>query len=107
MLLMGQNAMSIIYVGLYKPMKRRNENYLELYNEYIIGYCTIILIAFTQFVYDPYSKFFAGWISVVFFLMLIVVNVFSMMFTTCHSLNVVRRKYYKRLQFYIDQRKLE
>ena len=88
----------MIYVGKYKPFSGKYENYLELFNEYIVGVCTIIMVSFTQFVKDPFSKFYAGWMSVLYFLLLIFVNVIGIVLTSCLSFNKFRKQKYKKFK---------
>ena len=98
MLLFGQNLLVMIFIGQFRPMIDRKSNNLEVFNEFIIGWCTIIFFAFTQFVSNPFTKYEAGWFSVSFVSILVLVNVLMMIATTCIGLNIYRKKYYDLLK---------
>ena len=100
---MMQNLLILIFIGQFKPMADRKSNYQEIFNEFMICLCTIILLAFTQFVDNPFTKFAAGWISVLLFLVLIVVNVFVIVLTNCLGLKKYRIRYYNLLKMKKDK----
>lgn len=55
------NTLIIIYIAGIKPLKRRNDNKLEVFNECIIHAATIHMFLFTDWVEKPATQFAYGW----------------------------------------------
>ena len=73
-LLLLQNMLCMIYIGLTRPFTERKKNRTELANEFIIAIITIILFVYTDFVDNAYTKYDVAWVSVNLFLILIIFN---------------------------------
>ena len=69
-----QNLMCFLFIGLVKPFKSKEINQLELICEFLIGLLTICMVTFTPFAGDPQARFDSGWLYIIFFMMVIILQ---------------------------------
>ena len=67
MLLMFQNTLCLIYIGLIRPFKGSFTNNIFILNEFVIGLTMIFQVIFTEFCSNVNTKFQVGWASLAFF----------------------------------------
>lgn len=70
------NLACIIYFGGQRPLKKRVDNSIEMFNQLIVAFSTFHILLFTDFVQDASLQYEMGWSMVGTFSILIVVNLF-------------------------------
>jgi hypothetical protein len=64
------NGLQLTYLGLVLPYSENNVNYLELLNEFIISFLTIIFTLYSDYIYFEEQakinefKYFIGWVAI-------------------------------------------
>ena len=103
------NFLILIFIGQYRPMVDRFNNWVELIYEYFIGLSTIVLVSFTQFVSNPQTRYTAGWISLGIFsshvLFAVSINLFQILYILGMYIKRTCIKYNKWYRLYEQKKK--
>lgn len=68
------NLIFLMYIGIIKPLERRFQNRLELFNEWLNMMATYNFFVFTDFVDSKETQYNVGWTNIAFVTVLILVN---------------------------------
>ena len=102
-LLLFQNVFCLILVGNNYPFVEKRQNQIELFNEFVIDLLTIVLFGYTQFLTDPIVKYDLGWVSIILFSLLIILNFGRIILRFLVYMKLVSIKLYKILQKKYDE----
>ena len=76
MLMMVNSLVSLTYLITFKPFESNVTNTLEIVNEVFIMVSVYHLIGFSDFVTDPYLKYYIGWSINLLVVLQILINTF-------------------------------
>ena len=90
--------MIMIYQAVFKPLKRRFSNRLELTNEFLINILSIILMTFTELVGTNQARSDMGQVQIIVLLLYISINIIVIFKNLVLSLYLLNKKCRKRMK---------
>ena len=88
LLIIYLSLLNLLLTVLVKPNILISDNIMDIVNETLIYVCSVLMIALTDMVDDPYMKYNIGWSMAI---VTALVIVFNFGITFIHLLNVIRK----------------
>ena len=95
------NLFCLVFLGLSLPFKTRFKNRLELFNEFTVVTCTLLMMTFTQYVPDVETQYMMGWSMIGVIVFNFLVNLTIIISVAIKLFYLVAKKYYKRIRHFI------
>ena len=99
------NLLILIYVGHTRPLISRFSNKIESLNELIVCSCSFFIPLFAEYT-NVERQFNNGWILLAFLFIMLVCNVFIILYFGTKSICLVLVKYYKKVKNSIYRKKI-
>lgn len=88
------NIFMLIYTGYFKPVYGTFENRLEIFNEFQVCICTLMVIQFTDWVDSPEVQYEIGWYLCGLILLQVLINQIIIIYYSVRRIIMVLRKIY-------------
>lgn len=93
------NLTSLIYLGQQQPFDNRFKNRIEMFNEFTVCICSMLMMCFTNFIPEIETQSFMGWQMIGVIVINCAVNVTIIVSIGGRGLWLIGLKYYRRIKF--------
>jgi hypothetical protein len=87
------------------PYDSKLFNGLEIFNEVCFMILLYLMVDFSDFELDPYTKYNSGWAFIIVLLIVVVLNYFFLLFKMLSPLCLLLNKLFKKIKTMIDKRR--
>ena len=95
--------MFTMFQGQFKPFDSRNQNQLQLFNEFLISCISYLSILFSDIIINENDKYYFGWAVIGTICGTVIINTILILLVSLHQIKLIYRKYKYKLKKFKSQ----